>query len=93
MTADLVSSIYATSTRDFTNLDFSVSEIEEACNICYAEHIAGNHQLTAECYACGEFMPKVNQIKIPFLDFFVVAIVLAIAFCFFKLTFKSIWTD
>jgi hypothetical protein len=88
-----INTTISTTTRDFTGLDFGVPEIQEACNICYAEHIAGNHQLTAECYACGEFTPKLIEKEAPFLDFALVAITLFIAFLFFKLTFKTIWTD
>lgn len=93
MSVNLVNSVNSTSTFDFTGLNFDSDDVKIACNECYADYQSGNYALTSKCFACAEFTPHITEKEAPFLDFITIAIILFIAFLFFKLTFKDIWTD
>lgn len=71
-----IENIYSTSSPSFKGLDFTEYEIQEACNICYADHLNGARTLTSECFICGQFTDRVETKEIPFLNYFLVYSVL-----------------
>lgn len=93
MQDNLVNSIYTTSTNSFTGLNFDAIIIQTACNDCYADHLAGNKELTNDCFMCAEFTPK-NEIKeMPILDFLGITIIFAVSLLVFKILLIDIWKN